>query len=616
MLQFILPWFAIFIILVSGWSVVGLFGFMKDDEDRYLFGPAFGFMLISLTGFLSSKLNFHSLVWIVTVIVFFSFIYLMYIKNSERRFLRNHLRSAPFLIWVAVSFLQYGYLYFFGVYNPGSDATWSIYNVTNVPQSDQMFSWHQAHFFLNDFEYLKHPFSGMVDLYDRTHLGGYLVLFLTKIFHLNLDFVIDPASTPGLTFYHYQAEPLKFYLIFWRLLNNFYLFGIAAIVKALLGEGRVRASLILTASSAMFNLLSISVWAKLLSLYLMCLAITLAVKKTRPVLVTLLCIFSFHAHGAVIPFLIGLGVYLILEHGFQERSFKLNFKRLLPVGIYALGSIIGIGLWFFAVKMSGSKQPLANGYLYNAGWVELQSAKLEDIIHRFYSTRTWAELTFLPVTNWFTNFTGYPEIYFEFDSNWRRMLATGSMMYQFLTFSGIIGLIALPWMFRGIFAFLSRKWSTFLFGLYVFPTVLMGLVFRVPGILSTRIICFYHTLGILFVIYSYGKVKLSPHLKKILLVLMCLEGVLTALFSDRYSVYGVKVESNPLWRFSNQDFFLILLLITSWLFFIGFILKSDRSEVVEAADKDKGGQSKSLLMYTAFVVMVLTVYGIFNIQFF
>ncbi|HZE12390.1 MAG TPA: hypothetical protein VE086_01415, partial [Chthoniobacterales bacterium] len=269
---------------------------------------------------------------------------------------------------------------------PGPDEVWSLFNLTGVSPPDQMFAWHQAMFADQHRHYPQDPFYGDMDLYDRPQLGGYITLFLFKLYRLPLTEA----------HYVYPADGLHFYHCLWWLLNNLYLAGVAPLFKKLFGHRGAILAVATTAVGGIFFLATGGGWMKFAAAYPFLLALLLYLEGQGPALQAALCAMSYYIHGSMLPFLAGFGLLQV----FNIR-YLINRQRLRPatVGVFAAVGVILIGAWFVVVRWVGSRQPLFYYYFYGAGLTEAQTKPVAELAKAFYDKHTWTSVSLFPVHN-------------------------------------------------------------------------------------------------------------------------------------------------------------------------------------------------------------------------
>ena len=363
-----------------------------------------------------------------------------------------------------------------------------------------------------------------MDFYDRPHLGGYLTLFFFKLFHL-------PLTEDH---YAYPAMALRFYHCFWWGLNNLYLFGIAPLFQRLFGYRGAVLAVASTALGGFIVLCNVGGWMKFAALYPFLLAFLLFLNGKGPILQASLCAISYYLHGSVLPFLLGFGLLQVICLFYPIRP---SLARLRDVAVFAVGGVVLVGAWFLVVRWVGSKQPLLYYYIYDAGLTQAQTEPVAQIARAFYAKYLWSSLSLLPLYN--LKLSVFPIHFATFLGNlfssagpWK-ISNLGSMLFESQRFCVLAaaGLAALPVVLVGLMRTLSMRYSgRTILALYLIPTLLMAIVYRIHWSFSLHIMCLYHT----FVLFLWVSVLKNARwtLVTVALAVIALEGVICVLFSD------------------------------------------------------------------------------------
>jgi hypothetical protein len=529
---------AISLMSVIGWVIATeCLGRWIDHVNRLYFAPAFGMAACAIVAYVASATRQTWLIPLFILIVLVAF-FRCVLKKQLRGTVDGEARrlcNITLLTFLCLYGIQISLFQLFKAIYPGSNEVWDLFNVSGVSPPDQMFAWHQAMFADLHRHYPQDPFYSDMDLYDRPHLGGYLTLFFFKLFHL-------PLTEDH---YEYPASALRFYHCLWWALNNLYLFGIAPLFHRLLGYRGAVLAVASTALSGFVLLCNIGGWAKFAALYPFLLAVLLFLNGKAPLLQASLCAASFYLHGSVAPFLLGFGLFQILCLYYPIRPELARFRDIVWFGT---GGVVLVGAWFAVVQWVGSKQPLLYYYLYNAGLTEAQTEPVSQIAQAFYAKHSWATLSLLPGLSLMNSIV--PISFFTFLHNcfsspasWKiSNLAAALFESQRFCVLSAVGLTSLPVVLVGIQNTLcSRYTGRTMLALYLVPTLLMALIYRIEWSFSLHIMCLYHT----FILFLWASVLQKARLRLIALGLaaITIEGIIFVLFSDiRFlPVHGIQL---------------------------------------------------------------------------
>jgi len=429
--------------------------------------------------------------------------------------------ALTFLALYVMQIVLYG---LFSRLYPGPHEVWSLYNMTGGPPPDQMFAWHQAMFADQHRQYPQDPFFADMDLYDRPQLGGYITLFFFKLFRLPLteDHFVYPPD--GLHFYH----------CLWWLLNNLYIVGIAPLFRKLFGYRAAILAVATTAFGAFVFISASASWMRFAAAYPFLLAFLLYLENQGPALQATLCAVSYYIHGSVLPFLAGFGLLQVLNLRWPIRGVRMPVP---PVAIFAITGIVLVGAWFVVVRWVGSKQPLFYYYIYGAGLTEAQTKPVAELAKVFYDKHTWRSLSFFPVHTLWASW--WPFSLHETVRAW----VTGSAP---ITISGLanalfasqrfciecaLAVVAAPIVIVGLFKSLARQHAgKIALCLYLVPTIMVAIVYRIEWAFSLHILILYHALC-LFLWITVLK-RASTRCLMLALGLVALEGTLCILFAN------------------------------------------------------------------------------------
>jgi len=521
---------AISLMSVIGWVVATeCLGRWIDHDNRFYFAPAVGMAACAIIAYVASATR---QTWLIPFFILLTLVAFLRraLKKQPRRIADGEARrllNLTLLVLLCFYGIQISLFHLFKVIYPGADEVWNLFDVSGVSPPDQMFAWHQAMFADLHRHYPQDPFYGDMDLYDRPHLGGYLTLFFFKLFHL-------PLTEDH---WNYPAAALRFYHCFWWALNNLYLFGIASLFQRLFGYRGAVLAVASTALSGIVLLCNIGGWVKFAALYPFLLAVLLFLNGKGPLLQAGLCATSFYLHGSVLPFLAGFGLFQILCLYYPIRPSLARFKDIAWFGV---AGVVLVGAWFFVVQWVGSKQPLFYYYVYDAGITQAQSQPVAQIAKAFYAKHSWSSLSLLPLHNLINSVFpvhvfAFLKNLFSFTAPWKISdLAATLFECQRYWVLAAVGLAAVPVVLLGTINALSRRYAgRTILALYLIPSLLMALAYRIDWSFSLHIMCVYHTFALFLWISVLGKARLL--LCFIGLAAIAFEGAICVLFSnDRF----------------------------------------------------------------------------------
>jgi hypothetical protein len=549
---------AISLMSVIGWVVATeCLGRWIDNDNRLYFAPAIGMAACAIIAYVASGTR---QTWLIPFFV------LVALAAFLRRALKRQLQGLPsdearrlfnltFFTLLCLYGIEISIFNLFKAIYPGPHEVWDVFNLSGVSPPDQMFAWHQAMFADLHRNYPQDPFYGEMDLYDRPHLGGYLTLFFFKLFHL-------PLTEDH---YEYPARALRFYHCFWWVLNDLYLLGLAPLFQRLFGYRGAVLAVASTALSGIILLCNIGGWVKFSALYPLLLAVLLFLNGKAPVLQACLCATSFYLHGSVLPFLAGFGLFQLLCLYCPIRP---SLARFTGVAWFGLAGVVLVGAWFVVIRWVGSKQPLVYYYIYDAGLTQAQTQPVAQIAKAFYAKYSWSSLSLFPLHNLSNSVS--PVHFFAFLKNlffsappWKLSdLAATIFESQRFCVLAAAGLAALPVVLVGVVNILStRHAGRVILALYLVPTLLVALVYRIHWSFSLHILCLYHT----FVLFLWVSVLRNARQiwSVVGLAAIALEGVICVLFSDvRFlPVHGIQLDQLTTRNLIHLVTYLTLLLI-------------------------------------------------------
>jgi hypothetical protein len=530
---------AISLISVTGWVVATkCLGKWIDHDNRIYFAPAIGMSVCAIIAYVASGTRQTWLIPFFILVVLVAFLWSV-LKKQLRGIVESEARRLScltLLTFLCLYGVQISLFHLFQAIYPGVDEVWDVFNVSGVSPPDQMFAWHQAMFADLHRHYPQDPFYGDMDLYDRPHLGGYLTLFFFKLFHL-------PLTENN---WNYPAAALRFYHCFWWVLNNLYLFGIAPLFQRLFGYRGAVLAVASTALSGVVLVCNIGGWVKFAALYPFLLAVLLFLNGKSPLLQAGLCATSFYLHGSVLPFLAGFGLFQILCLYYPIRP---RLARFRDITWFAVAGVVLVGAWFVIIRWVGSRHPLFYYYVYDAGITQAQSQSVAQIAKAFYAKHSWSSLSFLPLQNLINSvfpvhLFAFLKNLFSFTPSWKISdLAATLFESQRYWVLAAVGLTAVPVVLLGAIKTLSRRYAgRTILALYLIPSLLMALFYRIDWSFSLHIMCLYHTFGLFLWISALSNMRLRFCF--IGLAAIACEGAICLLFSnDRFvPVRGIHLD--------------------------------------------------------------------------
>jgi hypothetical protein len=224
-----------------------------------------------------------------------------------------------------------------------------------------------------------------------------------------------------------------------------------------------------------------------------------------------LCATSFYLHGSVLPFLLGFGLFQIICVYYPIRP---TLARLRDVAWFAFGGVVLVGAWFVVVRWVGSKQPLLYYYIYDAGLYQAQTQPVSEIAKAFYARYSWSSLSLFPLHS--LKHSIWPTHFFRFLSKCFsgpapcQISDLAAMLFesQRLCFLAATGFTALPIVLLGAIKTLSVRYAgrTILM-LYLIPSLLIALLYRIQWSFSLHIMCVYHTFALFLWVAILGNVR-------------------------------------------------------------------------------------------------------------
>jgi hypothetical protein len=517
--------FSVFILTGVGWVAAKIcFAKIIGDENCAYFAPALGAGICGVVAYVAIHIYQPWLIGVFCLAVVGSAI--VFRKRLQSPALAEdkpwRLFRFTALALVALYGMQIALYGLFSRVHPGIHEVWSLFNLTGAPPPDQMFAWHQAMFADQHRHYPTDPFLGEMDLYDRPQLGGYITLFFFKLLGLPLteeNFVYPP-------------DPLRFYHCLWWLLNNLYLLGVAPLFRRLFGYRGAIIAVAATALGSFFFICNAGSWMKFAAGYPFLLALLLFLENRGPWLQAALCAISYYIHGSVLPFLAGFGALQLLAIRYPVMGRPV---ALSAVARFATLGLVLVGAWFVVVRWVGSRQPLLYHYLYDAGLTDAQTTPVAELAKAFYSKHTWSNLSLFPLRSLMASWlpvTVWPALKtWMLEASKVSDLANILFSAQRFCLYCALGLTAGPLVIAGGFKTLALKHAgKMALCLYLIPTLLVALVYRIDWAFSLHVLVLYHSLCLFFFVAILRTAPLRYVL--IMLAVVALEGTTCLLFAD------------------------------------------------------------------------------------
>jgi len=513
--------FAICLLTGVGWVTARLcFRKAITDEDCIYFAPALGAGICGVVAYIA----IHSYQpWLIPgFCVAFAVVAVFFRKRLHSEAMSQNEPWRLFRFTALTFFALYGMqVVLYGLFSrlyPGPHEVWTLFNMTGAPPPDQMFAWHQAMFADQHRHYPQDSFLLDMDLYDRPQLGGYITLFFFRLLGLPLteDHFVYPPD--GLHFYH----------CLWWLLNNLYLVGVAPLFRKLFGYRGAIIAVATTAMGSFFFICSAGSWMKFSGGYPFLLAFLLYLENRGPLLQAALCAMRSYIHGSVLPFLAGFGLLQILNLRYPIAGRRLSVRN---VGVFAVTGVILVGAWFIVVRWVGSKQPLVYYYLYNAGLTTAQTTPVAELAKAFYDKHTWLDLSFFPVRSLLSSWLPLGALQPETSPASVAGLADVLFASQRFCIACALGVVAAPLVIAGLFKALTRNHAgKVALCLYLVPTLMVALLYRIDWPFSLHILVLYHAICLFLWVTMLE--QRPPRVVMLWLSLVLAEGVFCVLFAD------------------------------------------------------------------------------------
>jgi hypothetical protein len=602
--------FSVCLLTGVGWVAAKLcFAKVIRDENCVYFAPALGAGICGVVAYVAVHsyqtwiIGAFSVVVIVVAVLFRKRLHSPALAESE---------SWRLFRFTALTFLAlYGMqLAIFALYSrlyPGPHEVWSLYNMTGAPPPDQMFAWHQAMFVDQHRNYPHDSFYLDIDFYDRPQLGGYITLFVFKLFRL-------PLTEQNLV---YPPDGLRVYHCLWWMLNNLYLIGVAPLFRKLFGLRGAIIAVATTALGGFFFICTAGLWMKFAGTYPFLLAFLLYLENRGPLLQAALCAVSYYIHGSVLPFLAGFGLLQILHLRYPIGGHRLSVRN---VGVFAAAGVVLVGAWFIVVRWVGSKQPLLYYYLYDAGVTASQTTPVAELARAFYDKHTWASLSLRPVhsllQSWLPRGAFQPGVLPASMSG----LADVSFALQRFCVQCALGVVAAPLVIAGLFRTLPRTHAGKVAAcLYLVPTLIVALLYRIDWAFSLHVLVLYHTICLFLWVKILDRV--STWSVMLWVSLVAVEGMLCILFAD---FRGLPAKALNLTQIPAPYFaFLAVYLLLAFLILLGTGWEVSRAKAPEqiapppfAGWKELGTGSLKIAGGVVIIALVIGVYSIYCLRFY
>jgi hypothetical protein len=573
--------------------------------DQFYFAPAIGAGTCAVIAYLGSHTGARWLVLTCTLLCIGCFAVVTY-KTRADVTLRQSSRLGRFVVVTLLCLYaaQISLYTLFSKIHPGPHEVWSLFHLTGTPPPDQMFAWHQAMFVDQHRQYPRDPFYADMDFYDRPHLGGYITLFFFRLFHLQLT--EDKFA--------YPAGPLRFYHCLWWLLNNCYLFGVAALFRKLFSERIASLTVAVTAVGGIFFLTTAGGWAKFAAAYPFLLAVLLFARNKAPILQALLCATSYYLHGSMLPFIMGFGLLQLL---YLYRPIDDLRPRFRDVCYFGMLVTLLIGAWFVVVRLAGSKQPLFYYYVYDAGLTQAQTESVAQIAHKFYASHSWTGLSLLPLRNIAKSFFPWPIFYgWQLSGGLAPALGKiGATVFELQRFSApcALGVVVAPLALVGLIRALAGRHSgKIALCLYLLPTLFVALIYRKEWAFQLHIMLGYHAL--VLALWACCVRAGPPWLAFSSLSLIALEGVFCVLFTDQRFLPNNGIQHFHLrpWQYVLLGVYVLLMGVILWAAHL--VARERETRPVASAISGKqlllrtGGRVAVGLLITVIMVSIYAIY--------
>jgi hypothetical protein len=419
---------------------------------------------------------------------------------------------------------------------------------------------------------------------------------------------------------------LRFYHCLGWGLNNLYLFAIAPLFQRLFGLRGAIVAVAATALSGFVILCNLGGWMKFGALYPFLLAVVLFIDGRGPMLQAGLCAISYYLHGSILPFLLGFGLFQIICAYYPIRP---TLARLRDVAWFAFGGVVLVGTWFVVVRWVGSKQPLLYYYIYDAGLTQAQTQPVSEIAKAFYAKYSWSNLSLWPLQS--LKHGIWPTYFFRFVYKCSSGLGAcqisdlGAMLFETQRFCilATTGLTALPVVLLGAIKALSGRYAgRTILTLYLIPSLLIALLYRIHWSFSLHIMCLYHTFALFLWVSMLGNVR--SRFVTLGLAALALEGTICVLFSD---VRFLPVHGIHFGQLTEATVVYVLTYLSLILIILGAAWREINRLplVIETAEPHEAGGYAGIRLFVAgrkilvgLVIVALTIasYSLYCLQFY
>lgn len=556
------------------------------DEDRILFAPAIGLMVVGVIGLAAGISGAVGLLrWMGLILVLL--ILYRWRVIGRRVVAADSLTRLSVMVFALSLGSEFALSRVFQNAAPGPDRVWTTFNMSGVSPPDQMFPWRQATWYQHRLRFNRDSFYEDMDLFDRPHLAGAVTFFFAEC----VGFRFPNARLPEGSFeiYDYPRSALRAYQSLWRSLNTLYLLGIAVLTRRLLGDRMAILAVGLCALSAHFVLSAGGIWVKFAPLYLLLLMAALLIEGRGPILAGILAAAAFHLHGSMLPFLLGTGAFLFSL--WISRAPARRPAALRAAITFAACGIVLIGPWFVVPKIMGSRQPLMMYYLYDAGLTEAQHTPREQIQRAFRERTTPAGLVALPIYNVLRNMTPYRLIehiggfsYLNPSHACLQNISTAMMHSEANCLPAAIGIWAVPLVYFGLVRMLQlRRWDVLLLFAYAIPTVFIALLYRKDRMIMTPVISPYHAIAVLAACLALRRVPTAGCV--VLCLLAVADNLFVSLFAwERFHPMTHGLSWDKLWSSAGGAVTAYAMLLMAITALTGATLKGTCAETSDGAD--------------------------------
>ncbi len=510
--------------------------FRKKIDKRFFFflAPAFSLSIFSLVSLVSFMLNMR----IITLLfILISSVYIIINYKFLTKFFLDLDRYSKYALAVFLSLIIVQSI-FFSISSaniPAGGNTWTIFNISSISPPDQTFAWHQARFFQNNLKYGQDKFYGDVDLFDRPFLGGFLTDFSL------LGHKIPKEAIPDSNFIYDRL--FSIYRVMWWGFNDLVIVGVAFFFYFLKKKKSGYLAIGLLATSMPVIFLSSGLWVKLLPLYFYIIVLYFHFSRSNPILKGIFAGVTFWLHSSLLVFIIPLildDLFTFIYPYIKKRIFD-RAKLIYALKFIFVASFI-VCSWFSLTFYFKAPQSLSFAYRYNAGWTEVSHQSADTLKERFYNSTTKVNLVALPfintaksiipghTLNLLESFQYKDKNYFSI-----RTIAETFSQDEFTNIFSVLGITLSVVTFIGfVKLFFDKKERRKIILLYLFPTILMALLYRIDSVIQLQIATPYILVAVYAFCYFFEKVK-AKVLLIALLSIHIVNTLLSSLFSAKFS---------------------------------------------------------------------------------